>query len=745
MKLILFISTFGYCLCFIRSIALRAVADPITELTRSLSGRISPLGSHMLVSSGLGEESCILLSRVTGAPMRGEICSYRHMTDTSLDKFMETVLCLGRLRYCHLVSVQDVLDDEAGSSCIIISSVYGREQSLAEYCKACIDACEPPSPAFVEDLFYQLLVLAGYLLEHVPEELQYDVFTQFFCLSRMHITRVGRIVLEIRFNDWINLGDHFNASGALPILTELGLEVDSAPLDLSSRTSFCPNTIPWIVAAIVFTVALSGPYPELYSADRRDNYLALISFTKLSKVVVQEICSALEHNLADRTSLVELQAVKTAGEQHKRRLYWDANDFPWRCKTQLMLAAADDDIYSVLLRRTFEAGIETEHGTTALMEAVANGNYRSCCALAACEAGHIDIHGCCATESALLSGRLELVRTLQCLEHLALSFAGYTELMMHIMRYDYSSEYFHSDERFSLLQSLVDNHQLRLTHRNLTALMIAVIVGDSQAVQLLVSIESGLRDLDGLAAINYAIKFNNQEAYRMLASLETISDDSGNTPLHELAYHNRYKSLELFHRFLGKLNYQSMSALMLAARCNNIESVQHLAQYEAGMRMQSRAFYGLSFENATAMMIAAYYGYKEVVQILLPYEACYRDTHSFKTALMAAAMGGHPHVVHCLLEEEGGMANKSGYTALMLAAIHNKPECVAALATKEAGMRSKSGELAIELALKKGHVDVIKRLFPYERITVSHASEILHTCNLSDKQRHSIIDALTLS
>lgn len=120
---------------------------------------------------------------------------------------------------------------------------------------------------------------------------------------------------------------------------------------------------------------------------------------------------------------------------------------------------------------------------------------------------------------------------------------------MHIMRYDYDSAYFHSPERRDLLQNLVDSHHLRLTHRNLTALMMAVIVGDSQAVQLLVSIESGLRDLDGLAAINYAIKFNNQDAYRILVPLETISDDSGNTPLHELAYHNKYKSLGLFHRF----------------------------------------------------------------------------------------------------------------------------------------------------------------------------------------------------
>lgn len=697
----------------------------------------------MLILSGPEEGSCVLLSRVTGAPMWGEISSYHHMTDTSLDAFMEAISCLGRLRCCHLVPIQDVLDDEAGSSCIVVSCMWGGEQSLAEYCKTCINICEPPDSAFVEDLFCQLVILANYLVESVPEEWQHDVFTRLFCLSKMYVTRIGRIVLRLCFRNWTGPGDCSASLATLQMLTELGIEADNAPLDVSSRDFFCPDTVPWIVAATVFSVALSGPYPEVYSSNRRDNYLALVSFTKLPKVVVQEICLAMEHSSAERTGLLELKAARTVEERYKRLcLHLHMSDFPQKHKTQLIEAATNDDVCNVLLRRLFDAGVKTDRGTTALMEAVTNGNYCSCYALAACEAGHADMHGCCATEHALLSGRLELVRALLPLERLALSFAGYTELMMHIMRYDYDSAYFHSAERRDLLQNLVDSHHLRLTHRNLTALMMAVIVGDSQAVQLLVSIESGLRDLDGLAAINYAIKFNNQDAYRILAPLETISDDSGNTPLHELAYHNKYKSLGLFHRFLGRLNCQSMSALMLAARCNNVESVRYLAKYEAGMRMQSRVFYGLSFENATAMMIAAYHGYKEVVQILLPYEARYRDTHSFKTALMAAAMGGHPHVVHCLLEEEGGMANKSGYTALILAAIHNKPECVAALATREAGMRSKSGELAIELALKKGHIDVITRLLPYERVTVAHAEKILCTCSLSNEQKRNIIDSL---
>ncbi|EFO63569.1 Protein 21.1 [Giardia lamblia P15] len=678
--------------------------------------------------------------------MWGEISSYRNMTDTSLDAFMEVILCLGRLRCCHLVPIQDVLDDEVGSSCITVSCTWCEEQSLAEYCKACIDICEPPDPTFVEDLFCQLVALADYLVENVPEEWQYDVFTRLFCLSRIYVTRIGRIVFRFCFRNWADPGNYSTFLTILPMLTELGIETDNAPLDVSSRASFCTDTVPWIVAATVFSVALSGPYLEAYSLDRRDNYSALVSFTKLPKVVVQEICLAMEHNFAERTSLLELKAITIVKERYKQlcsHLYM--SDFPQKHKTQLIEAATNDDVCSVFLRRLFDVGVKTDRGTTALMEAVTNGNYHSCYALAACEAGYVDMYGCCATEHALLSGRLELVRTLLPLERLVLSFAGYTELMFHIMRYDYGSDYFHSNERHNLLQSLVDSHHLRLTHRNLTALMIAVMVGDLQAVQLLVSIESGLRDLDGLAAINYAIRFNNQDAYRILAPLETISDDSGNTPLHELAYHDRYKSLGLFHRFLGRLNCQSMSALMLAARCNNVESVRYLAKYEAGMRMHSRVFYGRSFENATAMMIAAYHGYREVVQILLPYEARYRDTHSFKTALMAAAMGGHPHVVHCLLEEEGGMANKSGYTALILAAIHNKPECVAALAIREAGMRSKNGELAIELAIKKGHIDVITRLLPYERVTAAHAEKILHTCSLSDEQKRNIIDSLVSS
>lgn len=725
---------------------LKPVTDTITEASKTGTGRVSPLRRYLLALGGPEGGSCILLSRITGAPVRGEVCSYRNMTDSSLDQFMEAVLCLGRLRSCYLAPVQDVLDDEAGSSCVIISSMCSGEQSLAEYCKECIDTCESPNPMFIEELFYQLFTLASYLVERVPEDWQYDVFTKLFCLSNMHVTRAGRVALRLHFGNWIDTSDSADALTTLPILTEIGLEAAAAPIDISFRASFCVNTIPWIVAATTFSVALSGPYPEVYSSDRRDNYLALVSFTKLSKAVAQEICLAMEHNLANRTSFIELQTANSMEERSKRTCpYLDIRDFPRKYKTQLMEAAANDDVCSILVRRVFDAGIVTEHGTTALMKAVANGNYHFCCELAACEMGHIDMHGCCATEHALLLGRIEFSRILQRLERIALSFAGYTELMLHIMKYDYTCNYFHSDERLSLLKSLVNSHQLRLTHRNLTALMIAVIVGDSQAVKLLVPIESGFRDLDGLAAINYAIKFNNQDAYKLLAPLETISDDSGNTPLHELAYHNRYQRLELFHRFLGKLNYQSMSALMLAARCNNVETVQCLARYEAGIRMQTRAFYGLSFENATAMMIAAYYGYKEVVQILLPYEARYRDTHSFKTALMAAAMGGHPHVVHCLLEEEGRMANKSGYTALMLAAIHNRSECVAVLATKEAGMRSNSGELAIELALKKGHVDVVKRLFPYEHITIDHAQEILQTCNLSDGQKRDIISVLISS
>lgn len=725
---------------------LETVTNTIIESNNEFTQRISPLRRYLLVSSASEGESCILLSRVTGTPMYGEICPYRDMTDASLDKFMETVLCLGRLRSRYLMPMQDVLDDEVGSSCIIISSMHSNELSLVDYCKECIDTCESPSPVFIEDLFYQLFTLANYLLERVPGEWQYDIFTRIFCLSKMHITQTGRVCLRLCFKGWVDIDECTADSISLPMLAEIGLEIESAPPDVAFRASFCANTIPWIVAATIFSVALSGPYPETYSSNRRDNYLALVSFTKLSKEFAQEICLALEHNLDNRISVIELQASRTMIERYKKaHLFLDTGDFPRKHKTQLMDAAENDDICNIFIRRVFDAEVVTEHGVTALMIAVANGNYRSCCELAASEAGYVDVHGCCATEHALLSGKLEVVRALLQQEYIILSLVGYTKLMLNLMKYDSNSSYSHNGERLDHLKSLVDSHQLRLTHRNLTALMIAVIVGDLQAVKLLLPIESGFRDLDGFAAINYAIKFNNQDAYTLLAPLETISDDSGNTPLHELAYHNRYQQMGLFHRFLGKLNYQSMSALMLAARCNNVESVQYLVKYEAGMRMQSRAFYGLSFENATAMMIAAYYGYKDVVQILLPYEACYRDTHSFKTALMAAAMGGHPHVVHCLLKEEGGMANKSGYTALMLAAIHNKPECAAVLATKEAGMRSNNGELAIEMALKKGHIDVIKRLFPYESITIDRAQEIMYTCNLSDEQKHNIISALISS
>ncbi|TNJ29657.1 Kinase, NEK [Giardia muris] len=247
-----------------------------------------------------------------------------------------------------------------------------------------------------------------------------------------------------------------------------------------------------------------------------------------------------------------------------------------------------------------------------------------------------------------------------------------------------------------------------VTPLGVTALMLATLYRNEEAVRGLLPYEAGMRDNAGCTALVYAIHANFVEAVELLVPQEVLLyDNLANTPLMKAASLGNGDivcRLAQVPGLVGSHNAKHWTALMLAAGHNFVACVPPLLE-EAGLHDKM---------DETALMKAVRAGAVDAVDLLIPVEkGCSRGDG--KTALMIAAELGNSIIVKKLCSIEGRRAMRDGRTALMFAAKKNHVSVISEL-YEEAGMRDSMGRTALAYARENGSEEAIQQLkgFPGE-------------------------------
>ncbi|ESU39732.1 Ankyrin repeat protein [Giardia duodenalis] len=213
-----------------------------------------------------------------------------------------------------------------------------------------------------------------------------------------------------------------------------------------------------------------------------------------------------------------------------------------------------------------------------------------------------------------------------------------------------------------------------------TPLMKAIIAGNNSAVSQTISF-IGKAALDGTTALMLAAIYDNKEAVEILAPHEAMMKRNDGATALKLALQTRH---------LGPasilLNYEGptlpkqlpgypreVTALMKAAELGDVVLVFSLLASQAGAK---------DADGRTALMRAARAGFADIVWLLAPQEAgmqLINDTElgPGSTALMLAANQGHLECVKLLIASERKYKNNLNYDALFYAqssASHVSPE-----------------------------------------------------------------------
>lgn len=171
---------------------------------------------------------------------------------------------------------------------------------------------------------------------------------------------------------------------------------------------------------------------------------------------------------------------------------------------------------------------------------------------------------------------------------------------------------------------------------NTTMLMAAAACGNVEVAQHYIS-EQGLRDARGRSALMLAVLAGHADVVDLLAPLEHMLTDDKSKTATQYALDLGRPTLALP---LAKGASDGITRLMLAARAGDVEALQGSLK-EAGMH-DSR--------GRTALMCAAFYGHATCAAPLLELEQGLVDANGW-TALMYAALSGHVGIVKLLLTE----------------------------------------------------------------------------------------------
>lgn len=194
------------------------------------------------------------------------------------------------------------------------------------------------------------------------------------------------------------------------------------------------------------------------------------------------------------------------------------------------------------------------------------------------------------------------------------------------------------------------------------------------------------------------------------------------TPLMIAIISNQLHTARIVYKdFLHKRDAHRNTALILAVLCNNIPLVELLAEHEHGCTNSNgdtallvaitNGFYEcclplfqyeLSIPNDISGILPRQMAFEacqhSILDAIIAFQGVPRDSEGC-TALMRAAMDGHP--VDDLVDKEFGCTHdaSNGYTALMFAIINGNNDACRKLARYEALIKDSTGKSPLELAI----------------------------------------------
>ncbi|TNJ26271.1 Ankyrin repeat protein 2 [Giardia muris] len=283
--------------------------------------------------------------------------------------------------------------------------------------------------------------------------------------------------------------------------------------------------------------------------------------------------------------------------------------------------------------------------------------------------------------------------------------------------------------------------------------MVAASQDHPKCVSLLLPHEAGLRTSLGLTAL-------------MLSSIHSLPD-----MLYLLLCEAGLQTTERWNDYPS-----GVTALMLAAREDNVEAVTVLRPFEQGLvdndghtalwyaqQYGSDASITILQDETTGMkredppqglprslLVAAIVGDCEMAMEFLD-EAGHQNSVGV-TALMKAARRGYEAIVTALVPKESGMRDENGRTALMYAAEGNHAECLGPLLPQEGGLqatgswyhedhRFQVGTTSLMLAVHFGHVECV-RLLSSAEARLSDCSGVTALMYAVSRSRHESIALL---
>lgn len=230
------------------------------------------------------------------------------------------------------------------------------------------------------------------------------------------------------------------------------------------------------------------------------------------------------------------------------------------------------------------------------------------------------------------------------------------------------------------------NYAKQVNRKGETALMLAIVTGNREIIQILMELEAGHILPDGDCALQRCLIAGHVDLANVLAEEEGLD-------VTELLATNN-----------------GPPEILNAAAERDIVKVWCLIPYQRGSSDAT---------GRTAMMLAAEIGSPSIVKILMPYEARMRN-QAGRTALMLASTRNQAECVGVLVKRESRLQSYDGKTALMYAAAYDSIDCIAILLEYEAGMRATTeagdgpGYTALMVAANRGNIRALKMLLPYE-------------------------------
>lgn len=250
-----------------------------------------------------------------------------------------------------------------------------------------------------------------------------------------------------------------------------------------------------------------------------------------------------------------------------------------------------------------------------------------------------------------------------------------------------------------------------------TNLMIAAMQGNVSLVKRYISMQSGMKNVNGMTALMLAAERGHEAVIPHLLPTEgcmhVLLPDGrkGKTALMFAAINNHVGIVRcLLEAEACCRDENGNNALMLATKHQFTDVIKELVQYE-GKQTNER--------GETALMMAAAAGDIDSIELLIDTEATLVTTYGW-TALCFAVMNNRPSAVEALIQYEAGLQcfqqGCNGVTALMIAAEAGYLDIASMLIEKELLLRNSNGEKASDIAIKAGQTSMITLLENAERL-----------------------------